>query len=258
MISSDSPSLLPLRGLRILVTRPAGQHQPLCSLIEQAGGQAIFFPVLAITPLTNWLAQPVPRWDLLIFISANAAQYAAPTLLEQGMIGHGQTQLAAVGWHTAQALRQFCPNETVLFPPVRHDSEGLLALPALQARQVQGQRVAIVRGRGGRETLAETLRARGAQVEYVEVYARTLPAATVPAPAPTDIVTLTSVESAENLFRLLPAADWLASCAYAVFSARVRDAVRALGAHGPCWIASAPGDEALLAAITQAYRTSEE
>ena len=43
-------------------------------------------------------------------------------------------------------------------------------MPALQ--QLPGQRCVVVRGVGGRELLAETMRARGAEVEYLNVYER--------------------------------------------------------------------------------------
>ena len=81
---------------------------------------------------------------------------------------------AAVGAGTAAALRAHGVPQ-VLAPPAGGDSESLLALPAMQ--QVSGQRVLVFRGIGGREQLADTLRARGAQVEYVECYRRVRPAA---------------------------------------------------------------------------------
>jgi uroporphyrinogen-III synthase len=81
---------------------------------------------------------------------------------------------AAVGAGTAAALRARGVQQ-VLAPPAGGDSESLLALPAMQ--QVSGQRVLVFRGLSGRELLADTLRARGAHVEYVECYRRVRPAA---------------------------------------------------------------------------------
>ena len=53
------------------------------------------------------------------------------------------------------------------------DSEGLLAMPALQ--QVEGRQVHLVCGNGGRELLQDTLAQRGAHVSRIEVYRRLVP-----------------------------------------------------------------------------------
>ncbi|WP_296815495.1 uroporphyrinogen-III synthase [Thiobacillus sp.] len=63
--------------------------------------------------------------------------------------------------------------------PDGQDSEAVLALPQLQA--VAGRQVVIVRGVGGRALMADTLRARGADVHFMECYRRTCPHAD-PAP----------------------------------------------------------------------------
>ena len=43
----------PLSGVGVLVTRPAGQAEPLCRLIEAAGGRAIALPGATILPASE-------------------------------------------------------------------------------------------------------------------------------------------------------------------------------------------------------------
>ena len=160
-----------LQGLSVLVTRPREQADALCERIERAHGRPVRFPVLEIVPLPD--LEPARRVlaraeeaDLLIFISANAVRHAFPLLPEALPAG---LQVAAVGQATARALAEIGLTPDLL-PEGRFDSEGLLALPQLQ--EMTGKRVIIVRGEGGRETLRETLEARGAEVLYAELYRR--------------------------------------------------------------------------------------
>lgn len=130
-------------------------------------------PLLSIAPPLNpstakSLLNAAEPWDWLIFISANAVR---GVLGVDGWMGPvaGATRLAAVGEATATALAE--AGLTVdLVPYPQFNSEALLADPRMV--QVAGQRVLIVRGEGGREHLAETLRERGADVAYAEVYRR--------------------------------------------------------------------------------------
>jgi uroporphyrinogen-III synthase len=77
----------------------------------------------------------------------------------------------AVGPSTAEILQQFL--WPVHFSSTGVTSEHLLELPSLQ--NISGKRVALFRGQGGRELLAETLRERGARVDYIELYQRRMP-----------------------------------------------------------------------------------
>jgi uroporphyrinogen-III synthase len=141
--------------------------------VAEAGGRAICFPTIVIQPARtpararDLLAGP---WDLMIFVSQNAAECALP-LLPGGRLP-AAPRLAAIGQSTAQALTS-AGRAPDLVPGQRFDSESLLTLPELA--DLTGQRVLIVRGEGGRPLLGETLVQRGAELAYAEVYRRALP-----------------------------------------------------------------------------------
>lgn len=173
----------PLAGLNVLVCRPEGQGAGLCQAIAEAGGTVLSFPTLAITATAApqaaaaRLAQ-AGGYDSVIFVSANAVRYAQK--LANGIIPliSSARVVAAIGAATAKALWEAGAAQVLVAPPPG-DSEALAAMDEWQ--EMAGRRCLIVRGEGGREWLAETLRRRGAQVDYAEVYRRTLPDAD-PAP----------------------------------------------------------------------------
>jgi uroporphyrinogen-III synthase len=105
-----------------------------------------------------------------------------------------------VGQGSAQALRAL-GFDHILVPHERFDSEGLLALPELQA--VAGWRVMIFRGDGGRALLGDTLKARGATVDYVTCYQRHTPAPTAIAWQNLAAITITSSEALTYLRQLM-------------------------------------------------------
>ncbi|HEB97946.1 MAG TPA: uroporphyrinogen-III synthase [Thiotrichales bacterium] len=199
----------PLAGVRVLVTRPAAQAGRLCGLIETAGGEAIRFPVLEIAPpadpeAARAVVARLGEFNLAVFVSANAVDW-----LRRFMAGRAWPRglrAAAVGRRTAEALETLGVGE-VIVPASGFDSEALLAEPAFA--DVAGRRVLIVRGEGGREWLRQALEARGARVEYAELYRRGRPQAD---PGPlldrweaggVDAVTVASGESLDNLFAML-------------------------------------------------------
>lgn len=156
------------------MTRPEHQAEGLCHLLENAGLIPSRFPLLRIVskPLTaSQLSEltSLPPIDWLIFVSANAVNYACAAGNEKFLSLCQRAKIAAVGQATAQALQHYALTVD-LMPAAGFNSEALLATPEFQI--VQAQRIVCIRGDGGRELLAQTLRERGAQVDYLEVYQR--------------------------------------------------------------------------------------
>ncbi|MGR8934821.1 MAG: uroporphyrinogen-III synthase [Gammaproteobacteria bacterium] len=198
-----------LCGAVVIVTRPSRQAETLCALIEARGGMAVRLPLLEIRRLNseeaaNSAAEKFAAYDWVFFISANAVNFALQA--NNGTINRlSGVRFAAVGNATAKAMRdRQVPVDVV--PKQGFSSEALLACPQLQ--QVAGLSCLVVRGRGGRELLADTLRQRGASVAYWEVYERvkpTLDIETIIARCDRKllkILTITSGEALQNLIEM--------------------------------------------------------
>ncbi|MBI5450882.1 MAG: uroporphyrinogen-III synthase [Gammaproteobacteria bacterium] len=248
-----------LVGCRILVTRPHHQAGALCSLIEQAGGIAIRLPAIEIiaapmSPALLQTLQQLSQFDVAIFISANAVYYGGQLLARLGGWPR-QLQYAAVGQKTATAMQGQGITPDIV--PAAFSSEALLADPRLQA--MQGRRVVIFRGGGGRELLGDVLRARGAHVEYVEVYDRRCPASDlVPVRnAGIDAIVVTSNEGLDNLYTM--AGDhhrqWLLAQTLALISERGAQHARSLGFRGSLLPAHEASDPGLLAVLSGWWST---
>lgn len=240
-----------LQGLHVLVTRPREQADKLSAGIRQLGGTPVLLPVLDIVPLTPTASTKQPALslaniDLLIFISANAVAYGLPYLTP--LPAH--VQIGAIGQATAECLRN--AGLEVALVPASFDSEGFLALS--QVQDLHNKSVLIVRGEGGREKLAQSLRERGAQVDYLEVYRRACPHwgnADVSTAIRADIIIITSSEALENLAKLahMPGAAELWSKPLLVFHARIASRARELGFTLTPVVAEQPSDDALLSAL---------
>lgn len=246
-----------LVGWNVLVTRPAGQAERLCTLIEQAGGRPIRFPLIAIrqsstAPTALRLLQRVDNRDWLVFVSANAVRHACE-LGDWWQRLPQRVRIAAIGQGTADALR-LRGFRVDLSPKAQFNSESLLDAPEFRA--ARGLRFLLVRGRGGRELIAETLRERGAEVEYAEVYERVLPATAtdelIPAWRRGDIhaLVLSSADALDHLLTLLGKAntDLLRGTPVAVMSERLAARAREIGCSR-LGVASEASDAGLCSAV---------
>ena len=165
-----------LAGLKVLITRPAGQGEALIEAIRRTGGEAVSFPLLEIFPITDsqrqaeirQLIQDLDQFQILVFISSNAVRFGLQWIDQYWPQFPVGVEVVAIGPATAAALAELpCQVQTSQLGML---SEDILQLPVL--RNVEGKKVALFRGVGGRELLADTLRERGAQVDYIETYER--------------------------------------------------------------------------------------
>lgn len=203
-----------LSDLRVLVTRPLHQHASLCSAIEDNGGEAKHFPLFAIEPVNEPIlvqqiktkVENLDNYQLIIFISTNAVKFGAPWINDYWQRFPVGVGVLAMGPSTARkvSIELDCG---VVTSDAGASSEDILLLDELA--DISGSKVAIVRGIGGRELLAESLRQRGAEVDYIEVYRR-MPTqksgeelATVLRQENINIFVVTSGESLARLDRLI-------------------------------------------------------
>ena len=230
----------PLAGKTIVVTRPRAQAGPLAAAIAAQGGQPLIFPLLEIAPAADPqpLAAAVARladYAVAVFISPNAVDYSLPAILAHGA-WPADLLPAAVGQGTVRALVAHGVTGCIA-PSERFDSEALLALPELAGERVAGRRVAIFRGDGGRELLADTLRERGAEVDCIACYRRSGPpggGAPLLAAWRAGRLAALTVSSSEGLRHLVDLLDtegraWLQKTPVFVPHARIAENARASG-----------------------------
>ncbi|MFM0669965.1 fused uroporphyrinogen-III synthase HemD/membrane protein HemX [Paraburkholderia sediminicola] len=173
----------------VVITRPAGQSNELIARLAAAGIATLDFPLIDIAPVTDdaplrAALASLERYALVVFVSPNAVDHAFaqsdaiwPHALPIGVVGPGSVQALARHGVAAPAYNVISPPSGADEETARFDSEGLFAAidTALGATSLEGKRVLIVRGDGGREWLADRLREAGAEVDTVAAYRRLVP-----------------------------------------------------------------------------------
>lgn len=162
--STDRPPAA--AGWTLASLRPAGEHAALRRAAASAGAR-----LLALSPLRLSALDPGPALaaalacPCVVFTSPAAVRFARRL---QPLRNHGPGLALAVGAGTRAALER--AGAARVDSPVRMDSEGLLALPALAG--VRGLRIGLVTAPGGRDLIARSLAAAGARIVRAEVYRR--------------------------------------------------------------------------------------
>lgn len=207
-----------LTGLHIVVTRPKAQAEPWAERLRTMGAETSVISLLEIMPVSEEtqiraIKNRILDFDLYskaIFVSQNAVEHGFEWLENYWpQLPYG-VDFFAVGETTAKQLQEHGVKVTDLAQSQTGamTSETLLQSPALQS--VTGEKIIIFRGLGGRPHIGEVLSARGAQVDYCELYERLLPAESREAftqlltrNLPHVVVVLHSGEALDNLYKIV-------------------------------------------------------
>lgn len=227
----------------LLVTRPEPQAGEWVQRLQALGWPAQALPLLHIGPppapqAVQAMARALQPGELVMFVSPNAVAQSL-AVWPEGLAWPAGVRAAATGPGTVAALLAagVPPGQIVAPGPEtgQFDSEALWA--HLRAEPWVGRRVWIVRGEGGRDWFADTLRAAGAQVQTVQGYVRGGPRLDAASKAvlaralahPRQVLWLfSSSEALDHLAALAPAADWSAAQAVATHP-RIAERALALG-----------------------------
>lgn len=230
----------------VLVTRPEPQAADWVAQLTALGVAACALPLMAIGDAPDAAAvraawAGLPDRTLVMFVSPSAVdRFFALRPPTEGRVWPAGVLAGGTGPGTARALRAAgVPARVLVSPPEadgQFDSEALWC--CLQPlRDWQGASALIVRGEGGRDWLAETLRAQGAAVDFVEAYRRAAPVLDAAAQATlaqalcqpeAHVWLFSSSEASGHLRHLAPEADWSRARALATHP-RIAASARALG-----------------------------
>jgi uroporphyrinogen-III synthase len=267
----------------VVITRPAAQAAPWAEQLQALGFDCARLNLLEISAVAEEdkiraIKNKILDFDLyqkVIFVSQNAVDYGMGWLEDywpQLPIG---IDYFAVGATTAKKLASYGVEvqDLAVSASGGMTSEDLLSAEHLQ--DVDGEKILIFRGCGGRGHLAEELRKRGAWVDYCELYERGLPVvaseqllqllASEKSSAAQMILSLHSGESLQNLLGVLaqlpPAQQeqtrtWMHNNLLLVPSQRIVEAAQAAGFKRIICAENAT-DNAMTAALLDYCRTQE-
>ena len=236
----------------ILLTRPLSQVENLQSLLEETDLDYVLFPALEINKIDAVV--PKESYDVIIFISVNAVIYSEEYFSQLFV---EPLKVFAVGPTTAKKLTDKGVKVDT-YPLENASSQELLMMP--ECGKLSDKKVLIVRGKGGSETLKNSLKLMN-QVDYLEVYRRTacevsrLHVESIERfmQIPEGIVIANSVESLFNVVKLVKEIrsyhlDQLKSKTLVVLSERIKVQAQSIGFNN-VHVARTPSDKGTIIEI---------
>lgn len=253
-----------LANRTILSTRPGGLSADLQKRLHTAGAHALHLPTMEIFPVEDTKAAKrllgtLVEFDIVIFISRNAVKYACE--LASHIVDRLSGKIVlAVGSGTFDELKAAGFGK-LGYTDSNKGSEALLDNDELQQENVLNKRIMIARGQGGRELLGDELKARGAEIQYVELYRRVRPQHDsdivrnlwrVEKP---DAVIVTSAEGLGNLLEMTGEEEqkFFLNTRLVVISQRLKDIAKSMGFMAEISISTGFSNEDLMMALRRLF-----
>jgi uroporphyrinogen III methyltransferase/synthase len=193
----------PLRGRRIIVTRPRHQAESLRSALEALGADVVVAPAIRIEPPADWapLDAAIDRadnYDWIVFTSVNGVE-----AFFDRATSTPRCEFAAIGPATEDALSERGVRASVV--PERFVAEEVFEAMSRRT-DLSGKKILLPRADIAREALPKLLRDAGGDVDVVVAY-RTTPASedieralALVRDASVDAVTFTSGSTVRSFF----------------------------------------------------------
>lgn len=203
----------PLENCCVLITRPKHQCQELEGMITSLGGEPIIMPMIEISDSDSKLCPTsiqklVDDADKIIFVSKNAVA----KLFDLNISLPPDVDIITIGSETALCLKE--RGIRVHYFPFNHSSSEQL-IKSQQFNAIKGKRIIIFAGEDGRSMLQNYLRNKGAHVDKIALYKRTLPQidfkqlqSVIKRTSPI-IITCTSANILQNLYLIFGEHDLL-------------------------------------------------
>ncbi len=174
----DRLSKLPLRGLKILVTRNLMKSGPLTELLKEKGAAVVEAATIELkaVPLdqrTRSLLNRAENYDWILFSSAHAVEFLKEAFQQMGVsMSHLRTvNIACVGSSTAKAVKSVGLQPALV--PNDFKQEGLVR--AFKKMDLQGKKILFVRAKEGREVLQKFFKTRKVHCDLLSLYENHIP-----------------------------------------------------------------------------------
>ena len=162
------------KKIALISTRPQKTNLQLSDELKKSEIKLLSFPLTEIHPLNNYqifdgVIKNIKTYQHIIFISTNAVHFFLERVKKLSLQIPKNLIFSSIG-PTTKLLLQKKLSVDVHFPIKTFDSEHLLKEKIYN--NVEGQKILIIRGEGGRETLKNALEEKGGIVNYGECYVR--------------------------------------------------------------------------------------